>query len=651
MSDTAPRERLRQVDPTVVAVAVALVPVLVAIVRSVASDWMPVGDNALVEMRSRDVFTTDHVPLLGTWSSASLTAGTDLNHPGPLLFDLLAIPVRLFGGPAGVAIGVGLVNAAAIVLAVVAATRAAGRAAGAITAAAATMLAWTLGSALLTDPWNPHVVVLPCLAMLVCAWAVGSGRHEMLPWLVAVASLCLQVHLGYAYLVPATLVAAVAGLVVVYRRRWRIDPACRSVDLVRLRRSGVIAVVTGLVLWAQPIVEQFTGPGKGNLARILSSTGSDGPTVGPSLGARIFGSVVVWPPWWSRSSFTTAVPDTPYEADGISVDPPGVPGAAVAVLCLVVLVAVLGLLAVRSHRRLDRPALSVTIAAGWACVVALGSLVIMPIGALGLTAHQMRWLWAIGAFVLVGVVVAVARAIGHDRRWALGALGVTVLFAAVNLPEHVQPAGPERDRGAQPVARSLSSQLSTFDPDGRVLFDVSNLRFAESYSTVVMSAMQREGVEFAVAEEGMVRQLGESRRADGSERWRMWVFEGRDALEPPVAGEVVAFHSPVAAVELDELLALEAEQVAALETVGIVLTPAGEAAIDDGRFGIDGPAFADAAPAELVRSGVIAGLVVVDGLVLDEVGAELFVRATELRLRITTTTAAVVVEPIEASSG
>ena len=33
--------------------------------------------------------------MLGTWTSASLSVGKDINNPGPLLYDLLAVPVRI----------------------------------------------------------------------------------------------------------------------------------------------------------------------------------------------------------------------------------------------------------------------------------------------------------------------------------------------------------------------------------------------------------------------------------------------------------------------------------------------------------------------------------------------------------------------------
>ena len=68
----------------------------------------------MLQIRARDVFTTHH-PCLGTASSTALDQAhvVRLNHAGPLMFGVLALPVRLFGGGAGVAIGVGLVNASA----------------------------------------------------------------------------------------------------------------------------------------------------------------------------------------------------------------------------------------------------------------------------------------------------------------------------------------------------------------------------------------------------------------------------------------------------------------------------------------------------------------------------------------------------------
>ena len=51
-------------------------------VRSLHRGRYPVGDNGYFALRARDVFT-DHHPLLGTWTSASLSVGGKPRRPGP----------------------------------------------------------------------------------------------------------------------------------------------------------------------------------------------------------------------------------------------------------------------------------------------------------------------------------------------------------------------------------------------------------------------------------------------------------------------------------------------------------------------------------------------------------------------------------------
>ena len=96
-----------------VLVVVAVVPVVVATVRALWRGWAPIGDIGLILLRAEDVGTANH-PLLGTWTSASLAAGRNINNPGPLWFDVLAPFVRVFGPSAGTAIAVMASNVAAI---------------------------------------------------------------------------------------------------------------------------------------------------------------------------------------------------------------------------------------------------------------------------------------------------------------------------------------------------------------------------------------------------------------------------------------------------------------------------------------------------------------------------------------------------------
>ena len=100
----------------VLVVAVSVLPVVVAFVRATISGWVPLGDNAYFTVRLRDVLT-EHHPLLGAWSSGSANTGELVNSLGPLQLDLLAIPVRI-DADVGTALGVSLINAAALVLAI-----------------------------------------------------------------------------------------------------------------------------------------------------------------------------------------------------------------------------------------------------------------------------------------------------------------------------------------------------------------------------------------------------------------------------------------------------------------------------------------------------------------------------------------------------
>ncbi|HZA74921.1 MAG TPA: hypothetical protein VE623_00830, partial [Acidimicrobiales bacterium] len=66
-------------------------------------------------------------------------------------------------------------------------------AAMAVTAA----LCWSLGSAVLVEPWHASTVLLPFLLFLVLAWSLACGDLACLPALVLVGSLVLQTNLAY----------------------------------------------------------------------------------------------------------------------------------------------------------------------------------------------------------------------------------------------------------------------------------------------------------------------------------------------------------------------------------------------------------------------------------------------------------------------
>ena len=239
--------------------AVVLLPILVAAVRVATSDWVPVGDSALIAIRSQDVLG-GQVPLLGMWASTSWAVGLDMNHPGPLLFDALAVPVALFGNAAGSAIGMALINGVSVVGLFLVVRRRGGAVGGALALAVGALLCWSLGSAVLVEPWHATAVLLPFLLLAALAWSVADGDLVCLPFAVVVGSFILQTNLSYAVLVPAVLLWGLAGWAS-GRRAERSTGDGSTGDLrARGRSLGALAAVTvavGLVCWAQPVAEQL----------------------------------------------------------------------------------------------------------------------------------------------------------------------------------------------------------------------------------------------------------------------------------------------------------------------------------------------------------------------------------------------------------
>ena len=82
--------------------AMAVLPIVVAAVRAIAQHWRPIGDNALLYIRVVDVGTKHH-PWLGSWTSASLSVGENMNNPGPIYQDLAAPFAKVFSPGPGAA--------------------------------------------------------------------------------------------------------------------------------------------------------------------------------------------------------------------------------------------------------------------------------------------------------------------------------------------------------------------------------------------------------------------------------------------------------------------------------------------------------------------------------------------------------------------
>jgi hypothetical protein len=284
-------------------------PLLVAAVQALVSAKPAAWDWALLELRIRDVGGAD-TPLLGPYSRYGW------NHPGPLLFWLLAPLYRIFGADsAAMYAGSAVVNLAAVLAVVLVVRRLGGRRLLVVTALALTLFTASAGS-ILADPWNPYLTLLPFAVFLFAAAGLASGDLVMAPVALVAGSFVVQSHIGYAvFVVLVSLLAAVVGGVML----WRGGNPRRRLD--RTQRWLVTGVSIGVVLvaWAVPLAEQVTGD-PGNVTEILDyfSTATEEPIgfaqslgfmglelapIGPWLGghetSNSFGVLTSASPWWA----------------------------------------------------------------------------------------------------------------------------------------------------------------------------------------------------------------------------------------------------------------------------------------------------------------------------------------------------------------
>lgn len=270
------------------------VPALVVLVFGhvaliLSRSYLPGGDWAFVELRTADVFSANS-PLTGAWSRYGW------NHPGPFLYDALALPRLLTGGSwRGLWLGAMLLNLAAIGTAAWVV-----RPRGTLVASVWTVAAcWTIAAGtphLVTDPWNASVVILPVLTVAAAVVAVRGADRRGVAVAVVLTVLVAQTHAAYGVL----LVPSLAVVLVIGWRRWR---------RWTLAWSGVGALL------CLPIVVDTLVNWPGNLWRAFRFTAtSDEPSVGLGQVARLLGRAASLSFFTSprTPSFAAVVGDTPW---------------------------------------------------------------------------------------------------------------------------------------------------------------------------------------------------------------------------------------------------------------------------------------------------------------------------------------------------
>lgn len=182
-------------------------------------------------------------------------------HPGPLLYQVLALPYALSGyrevalkwtmlalNLSTLAAMLGLLRRQSPILAVT------------VCLALAPLI--YLEQRLLFWAWNPVAPLLPLGLALVLGAGIASGSVAWLPWLVVVLSFEVQSHVG---LLPACFVIAIGtGLLAWRSRESRTGKSASSVRLVL-----AWTLVAAIAVWIVPLSHEFM-PGGGNLRHLLS---------------------------------------------------------------------------------------------------------------------------------------------------------------------------------------------------------------------------------------------------------------------------------------------------------------------------------------------------------------------------------------------
>lgn len=284
-----------------------LLPLAWGFAWMVHEQWIPTGDDALIGLRTLDVFT-ENPPVMGQRSTSHLL-GADLasHHPGPLQYYILAVPALIAGShPYGLLLGMLLLCGWSSSVALRAAFQTSPAALFGISVALLALMALITPQELLR-PYNMSAVILPSFALMCVLWRVVLGDNRWLPHAVFLSSFGAQTHSG---LLPVMVVlGGLVGLVLLtrtvgprwrrlrrrprfgrvwrLRRRWTPQrprkskggarwPGDEMLGWLRLRgRPGRQAVLVLLACWAPVLIETLTydPPNVAQIVRYVDATG------------------------------------------------------------------------------------------------------------------------------------------------------------------------------------------------------------------------------------------------------------------------------------------------------------------------------------------------------------------------------------------
>lgn len=453
-------------------------PVYQAATAALDLPWYPTGDWAVLAMRVADV--GHKTPLLGPYSRFGW------NHPGPLLYWMLAVPYNFLGGRSvDLLAGSGLFSCAVTGAVLAIAWRRGRLPLVALTSVALAVLVHSMGPSMLRDPWNPYVTLLPLVLFVFLAWSGAEGDRWSWPPLLLTGSFLVQSHVGYLMMVIALGAAAFA---LAWQRRGTVP----LISSDRRKRQWFIGslVIIGIVCWVPVLIDQFVG--SGNLGAIGSYfiSSSDAPA---GFGAAI-----------DQAARHLAVPNAPWLG---ALEPAGLDGAlpGSSALNLVLPVLAFGLAAISSWRLRCGSAFRFQLLVG---VLTLSGTVATSRITGPLFGYLVRWWWIIACLwwlsIAWSLLSAAFRALPLSdelRRFAPAAIGVVCLVTAIQTGQNTTSlisATTAPGPSATAILGQLLPNLKTeLDGSGPVIVKSTGSVWG-SYADAIRLDLERNGIQVVV---------------------------------------------------------------------------------------------------------------------------------------------------------
>jgi hypothetical protein len=373
---------------------------------------------------------------------------------------------------------------------------------------------WAVGPLALRDLWNPSVVVLPTLTLVVLCAAAAAGSGWSLGAAAIVGTFVAHTHVSTAMFALIALGLAALAWHSCVRKHvssltgtsvWRSDQRWGRVG------AGLVAAVI-VLLWLPLLVEQVTAP-TGNIAEFASFALARHERHGVADSAWAFASGVTSLP------FGLSGREPPHALPALDAGRIGVLVlfAGTAVVCLV-----------GGLRRGDRfvTALGVATWAGGAVCVVLATQVVGP-----LLTYLVYWMVAVPLASLIGVAVLISRVIRRRGMVIVVVVGVLAAAGAAAAMRGAPPIAADSDLRVARIIEAAGEQ-GLLRADRPLLVTTASRGHGEWIAlTGLVSALDRLGIDVRVTDPFLVY-FSPRQRWTGDERTALIVGKLGEPLNP-----------------------------------------------------------------------------------------------------------------------